>query len=40
MAARCWGVIAFPLHGSTGNRTRATIKAPRPHIIRPRPYGR
>jgi len=39
MVARCWGVIACPLHVSTGNRTRATIKAlpAAPHL--PRPYG-
>ena len=40
MVARWWGVIAFPLYVSTGNRTRATIKAlpAAPHL--PRPHGR
>src|SRR5713226_6458958 len=33
------GVIAFPLHVSTGNRTRATIKALPAAPHHPRPYG-
>ncbi len=39
MVARCWGVSAFPLHVSTGNRTRATIKALPSPLHHPRPYG-
>ena len=40
MVARCWGCERVPPHGSTGNRTRATIKAhpATPHL--PRPYGK
>jgi hypothetical protein len=37
MVARCWGVSAFSLHASTGNRTRATIKALPASPHRPRP---
>jgi len=39
MVARCWGCERVPLQVSTGNRTRATIKAlpAAPHL--PRPYG-
>jgi hypothetical protein len=40
MVARRWGVIALPLHVSTGNRTRATIKALPAAPHHPRPYGR
>jgi hypothetical protein len=38
MVAR-WGVIAFPPQVSTGNGTRATIKALPAAPHRPRPYG-
>jgi len=40
MVARWWGVIAFPPHVSTGNRTRATIKALPSPLHHPRPYGK
>jgi len=33
------GVSAFPLHVSTRNRTRATIKAHPSPLHHPRPYG-
>ncbi len=39
MVARCWGCNRVPPRGSTGNRTRATIKALPSPLHHPRPYG-
>jgi len=38
MVARCWGCERVPPHGSTANRTRATIKALPSPLHHPRPY--
>jgi len=39
MVARWWGCNRVPPQVSTGNKTRATIKALPAPLHRPRPYG-
>ena len=40
MVARCWGNDRVASQVSTGNRTRATIKALPTALHLPRPYGK